>query len=181
MTARPTTPPTRSRHCVAAVRYVRQANKGTAAARNAGIAEAQGKWIAFLDHDDLWMPEKLALQIPLFEANPSLGLVYAAIRFFDDKTGRITCEHFPGPDLGFHELLGHQVISLQTSVFPKGVLQEVGGFDESLFGTDDWVSAFESPRVTPPREWPLRWSTFVCTMPMLLTRPSGCMKMNGPS
>jgi len=120
------------------VRYLRQSNKGTAAARNAGIAHAKGKWIAFLDHDDLWMPEKLALQIPLFEADPKLGLVYAAIRFFDDRTGRITCEHFPGPELGFHDLLGHQVISLQTSVFPKGVLQEVGGFDESLFGTDDW-------------------------------------------
>ena len=82
--------------------------------------------------------KNLALQIPLFEADPKLGLVYAAIRFFDDKTGRITCEHFPGPELGFHDLLGHQVISLQTSVFPTGVLQEVGGFDESLFGADDW-------------------------------------------
>jgi len=120
------------------VRYFRQDNRGTAAARNAGIAQARGSLIAFLDHDDLWEPQKLQLQAPMFAADPALGLVYSAIRFFDDKTGRVTAEHFPGDNLSFHDLLGHEIISLQSSVIPKAALDAIGGFDKSLFGADDW-------------------------------------------
>lgn len=54
------------------VRYVRQENAGPAAARNRGIAEAQGTWIAFLDSDDRWCPEKMASQMAIFERYPQL-------------------------------------------------------------------------------------------------------------
>ena len=66
-----------------AVRYIRQSNRGAAASRNAGIAHATGQYVAFLDHDDLWMPQKLAMQVSLFGEDAKLGLVYSAIRFFD--------------------------------------------------------------------------------------------------
>ncbi|MCW5983230.1 MAG: glycosyltransferase family 2 protein [Bryobacteraceae bacterium] len=55
------------------VRYLLQPGQGLAAARNLGIQESQGDLIAFLDHDDLWDPRKLELQVQTMRLNPSLG------------------------------------------------------------------------------------------------------------
>jgi len=57
------------------VRLVRQTNQGVAAARNRGVAEAQGEFVAFLDADDGWHPEKLSRQLSAFDAAPQLGLL----------------------------------------------------------------------------------------------------------
>src|SRR5664280_1650862 len=61
----------------APVRYLRQQNAGPAAARNHGLREAKGDWIAFLDSDDLWVPEKLEAQMDFLERNPAVELLFA--------------------------------------------------------------------------------------------------------
>jgi len=54
------------------VQYIHQANAGDGLARNTGIKAAKGRWVAFLDHDDEWLPEKLALQMNMLSSNPDL-------------------------------------------------------------------------------------------------------------
>ncbi len=78
------------------VRCVRQANAGPAAARNRGIAEARGQWVAFLDSDDLWYPTKLQRQRELIAAAPDLGVVFCN---WDKRRqdGEILCEGFSDP------------------------------------------------------------------------------------
>jgi glycosyltransferase involved in cell wall biosynthesis len=64
------------------VTYLRQANAGPAAARNLGLSATQGEFVAFLDADDLWHPDKLARQLARFHARPDLGLSVAHVQNF---------------------------------------------------------------------------------------------------
>ena len=64
------------------VRYMRQVGRGLADARNTGIDSAQGELIAFLDHDDLWIPKKLNTQISYFIKNPEIQYTNARLKLF---------------------------------------------------------------------------------------------------
>lgn len=66
----------------AEVRLIRQENAGVGAARNTGIAAARGEFLAFLDQDDRWLPEKLTTQIAYHLAHPHLGYTYTGQQFF---------------------------------------------------------------------------------------------------
>src|SRR6185437_7736239 len=77
------------------LRYIYQANAGTAAARNTGIRRSNGELIALLDHDDRWLPQKLSRQVIMFEEDPDLGLAYGGIRFIELPEGRATGEYIP--------------------------------------------------------------------------------------
>ena len=61
------------------IRVVSQSNRGLSAARNAGIAASQGEYVALLDDDDQWLPEKLALCVPVLDADPDCALVYTGM------------------------------------------------------------------------------------------------------
>lgn len=64
------------------LRWTRQSNAGASAARMLAVGMARGEFIAFLDSDDLWLPEKLALQMAVFDRNPSAALVFTDERSF---------------------------------------------------------------------------------------------------
>lgn len=73
--------------------YIHQENGGVSMARNNGILNSKGEYIALLDHDDLWLPEKLERQMPTLESNSKIGLVYSDCHIVDSK-GRITGRSF---------------------------------------------------------------------------------------
>jgi glycosyltransferase involved in cell wall biosynthesis len=114
------------------VRYHYQPNAGQCAAKNRGVAESRGEFVAFLDADDAWRPYKLARQMPLF-ANPGVGVVYCDDQLMDEEgrrlpsgvrtmhSGRIT-----------NELLVHNFVSFSTSVVRRELLERFGAFDRSL-------------------------------------------------
>lgn len=65
------------------VRYIRQENQGAGVARNRGIDEARGEWIAFLDSDDRWLPYKLSLQFKVLEHFPGINIIHSNFYTFD--------------------------------------------------------------------------------------------------
>lgn len=69
--------------------YIRQENQGVSAARNTAIRASSGEFIAFLDADDMWMPDRLSEAVAIFRERPEIGLVYSGITYIDveDRPG----------------------------------------------------------------------------------------------
>jgi glycosyltransferase involved in cell wall biosynthesis len=115
------------------VRYLFQENKGQAAAKNYGIRESRGEYVAFLDGDDMWAPEKLDVQIPLFSKSEAVGVVYSRVLYID-KTGKeLTVadnELFRGRVSG--PLLIRNFIGFGTCVVKKECFDRFGGFKEHV-------------------------------------------------
>ncbi len=123
------------------VRYVYQKNQGGNVARNRGIEEADGFWIAFLDSDDLWHPEKLERQIACFSSSPDVGAVYCGLRQIDVASGKIpdTRERSYPQGWIFERMIVRDVTApTSTYVVRKDVFSKTGLFDVELLARQDW-------------------------------------------
>jgi glycosyltransferase involved in cell wall biosynthesis len=116
-------------------------NGGVANARNYGVSLAKGKLIAFCDQDDLWLPDKLEKQLPLFE-NPNVGLVYCGAVVEALLYGKISKGSLANKQRGyvFDQLVQLNMLTCCTAVVRKKHLLKAGGFDDdlALMGVDDW-------------------------------------------
>jgi len=121
--------------------YVHKKNGGPAAARNLGIARSKGEFIALLDADDIWLPEKLKRQMRLFQ-NEHIALVYSDMEFFGAATKYKSCFEAGNPFRGdvAKMLINGNFIPTSSVVIRKSVFVEVGGFNEDthFFAVEDY-------------------------------------------
>ena len=119
------------------IRYFRQENAGQARARNRGIAEARGTFIALLDDDDLWPPDKLEWQVAALRERPDAVLAYGfAARLSDDL--RLSEPDMPSGPVREAFLRRNYIFSPGQTLIRSDALRQVGGCDASIWGSDDW-------------------------------------------
>jgi glycosyltransferase involved in cell wall biosynthesis len=121
------------------IRLITQVNQGVSAARNKGIENSTGEYIAFLDADDLWAPEYLEKQVNYLDNYPHVGVTYTWTKLIDEdgnSINRVFASHASG--MIWKKLLGNDVISTGSSaVVRRQCVNKVGGFDIQLAHAED--------------------------------------------
>jgi glycosyltransferase involved in cell wall biosynthesis len=124
------------------ITYVRQENQGAGAARNNGLRHARGRFVAFLDGDDLWLPDFLSEMVALIESDGDYDLVYADALLIGDSPLAGTKYTDTNPSEGVVTL--ESLLAERCNIITSGVvarrqpIMEVGLFDESLRNSQDF-------------------------------------------
>jgi glycosyltransferase involved in cell wall biosynthesis len=124
------------------IKYIKlEQNRGLPTARNIGIQSAQGKYIAFLDADDLWLPEKLEADMEYFDKHPDISMVYSRHININERgytLGSDRKKRLPSGNI-FIRLFSEQNFIITSSVVVRREVFETAGlFDEQLFNCQDW-------------------------------------------
>jgi glycosyltransferase involved in cell wall biosynthesis len=123
------------------IRYIgKTKNEGLASARNTGIEASRGTYIALLDDDDLWLPEKLALQVHRAQKNPALGLVYCGACKVNEAGEVLELIKPTKRGAIFEDMLYRNYLLGPASValIARDVLLKTGCFDKNLCPCADW-------------------------------------------
>ena len=145
------------------VRVIQQANKGVAAARNLGMQQARGEWIAFLDADDIWLPDKLERQWALLQAHPDARMSYTAWKIWQSEeptpsqallsqlqADASNSAHWAGASGWIYaDLLLDCVVWTSTVLAHVSIFEEIGSFDVGMRIGEDYDLWLRASRVTP--------------------------------
>jgi glycosyltransferase involved in cell wall biosynthesis len=117
----------------------KQVNQGVSAARNAGVQLTQGQFIAFLDADDRWLPQKLATHIEHLKLNPEVGVSFGKVKFLSydgQPTGTIASARLTNLKAE-HFLYNNPTITTSNLVVRREVFQQLPGFDPDMSYSED--------------------------------------------
>src|ERR1044072_6756156 len=122
-------------------------NRGMSATRNLGIREARGELIAFLDADDVWLPEKLKEQVAILDSHPEAAMVYGATQYWYSWTGSpadarrdfvpepaVQPDTLIKPPIPVSALWRNHIVTAPGRLARREIMQEVGGYEESFRG-----------------------------------------------
>jgi hypothetical protein len=150
------------------VRVERTAGIGVSAARNLGVRVSRGRWVSFLDADDLWLPSYLAEMRDALDRSPGPALAFTDAWVLDEAAGAIRRQPMmarrrPTDDLpedphALFNLLLHGNFVFTSATVARAILEEVGGYDESLSRAEDydlWLRILEAGHAAVFRPGPL--------------------------
>jgi len=122
------------------LRIIRQENAGLSAARNTGVLATSGKYVGFLDGDDIWFPAKAEEHLKVMDSDPGFAITFSHSAYLDEMgqpTGQLlvsTIRHPRLKDMIVRNLVGNG----STPIVRRECLDLAGGFDESLHALEDW-------------------------------------------
>lgn len=121
------------------VRVITQENSGVSNARNIGIENAKFELIAFLDDDDVWYPQKLAIQVEEFEKFQDIDMNYCAIERVDKHGNFLNFQYHLATSNMYEKLLFSNIVDATSGVIAKKhIFDKIGGFSEIAQGAEDY-------------------------------------------
>lgn len=136
------------------LRYFYQENLGPSAARNFAVLQSKHPYLAFLDSDDYWTPERLQTQMKAWDGlSDEYGIVANDISLFDDEDHHFPPKrlcHLKSGDISTTQLLVRNRFAPSATIMKRSVFESCGGFDETLLASEDrdlWIRVSKSHRI----------------------------------